>query len=473
MKINHNISAMIANANLQKSDNNMKKSLERLSSGYKINSAKDDAAGMAISAKMHTQIRGLERASQNAADGVSLIQSAEGALNETASMLQRIRELSVQAANDTNTLEDRKAIQTEIEGLKSEITRVSTDTEFNQKTLLDGSCSRQCTSNNIYVSLVSSSKSVAATTYEFSVTQDAVQAAAMGGAIPLTFNGTINASQAGEIEINGQKLEIEAGDTLEQVYEKIRSVCDSINIDCVPLNVLGQETDIQVANSLGFIKREYGSSYSVGITCDNAQLSSVLGLDPLTVTPGKDAQIQLDTANGFGVSATVASDGQRVTITDREGFEMIYKIREGASTAASVKINMLNAGTIPIQVGTNEGQIIDLAINNTDCESLGIANINICTREGASKAIVLVDDAMAKISATRAQLGAYQNRLESAINSLDTSSYNLTDALTRIEDVDMSKEMSMYTQYNVLLQAGTSMLAQANSQPQQILQLLQ
>ena len=164
--------------------------------------------------------------------------------------------------------------------------------------------------------------------------------------------------------------------------------------------------------------------------------------------------------------------GGRVVVSDRGGFEMIFDV-SGASANDTANITMLDAGYVSIQIGANEGQTVDLSVPPVTCQSLNIVNCNVCTTKGASQAITDFDNAIRQISEVRSKLGAYQNRLDSAVSSLDTTTENLTEACSRIEDVDMSEEMTKYTQYSVLVQAGTSMLAQANNQPQTILQLLQ
>ena len=484
MKINHNIAALMTNTKLQKAEKSMNKSLERLSSGYKLNRSADNAAGMAISKKMRLQIMALDQCSDNSANGVSLIQTAEGALNETTAILQRMRELAVQGASDVYTLNDRMAIQEEIEALKAEIDRIASDTEYNTKSLLDGSCGRQSTSNNVNVSLVDSSKSVAIMEYSFTVTAAATQTTLTGGASTLTGGGTVTADMAGTIEINGVSVRIREGETLDQVYTNLRTVCDNINIDCIPVDAGGNGVDITnpTVNGFQFVRKEYGSGFMIEIRSENTDLLDALGLNGTVSTIGKDVEVTLGA--GFNNTATVTPSGQRLTITDRSGFEMIYKITytedelaaEAAipgKTAGETVIDVLEAGTIPIQVGTSKEQEIDVVIPKVDCESLAISLINICTAENAGRSIALVDDALERVNSARAQLGAYQNRLESTIKSLDNTSLNLTDALSRIEDTDMAEEMALYTQFNVLMQAGTSMLAQANSQPQQIFQLLQ
>lgn len=270
MRIQHNISALNTHRNLTFNNSQSAKNLEKLSSGYKINRAGDDAAGLAISEKMRGQIRGLDMASKNAQDGISLIQTAEGALNETHSILQRMRELSVQSSNDTNTVDDRAEIQKEISALVKEVDRISSDTEFNTQNLLDGS-----------------------------------------------FSGKL------------------------------------------------------------------------------------------------------------------------------------------------------------IHIGANTGQTLSVSINTMGASALGIDGLDLSTQSGANSAIALLDSAIKSVSSERSDLGAIQNRLEHTINNLSATSENLTAAESRIRDVDMAKEMMSFTKNNILTQAAQSMLAQANQQPQGVLQLLQ
>ena len=214
MKVNNNISAQRANFNLNSVQNKLTKATNRLSSEYRIVKAADDAAGMAISHKMHAQIRGLMRASENGSDGIAFIQTTEGALNEVENMLQRCRELSVQAASDAaTTIEDREAIQKEIDQLLKEIDRTSTDTEFNTMTLLDGTCTRQYSSSNIGVKLVSASDDVKLTAYKLSVTAPAGNAFAQSGTVNASKDQVVSPSEAGSIIINKTAIEVRAGET--------------------------------------------------------------------------------------------------------------------------------------------------------------------------------------------------------------------------------------------------------------------
>ncbi|KOO49607.1 flagellin N-terminal helical domain-containing protein [Viridibacillus arvi] len=286
MRIQHNISALNTHRNLGFNNAQSSKNLEKLSSGFKINRAGDDAAGLAISEKMRGQIRGLDMATKNAQDSISLIQTAEGALNETHAILQRMRELSVQSANDTNVGTDRDALQQEITALQSEITRISTDTEFNTQKLLNGT---------------------------------------------------------------------------------------------------------------------------------------------------------------FGTAGTPAASGV-------------------SAVAAQGKV---------FHIGANQGQNIELSIGDMGASAIGIKNVNINTQSGADKAITTIESALTQVSKQRSALGAVQNRLEHTINNLGATSENLSAAESRIRDTDMAKEMMEFTKNNILTQAAQSMLAQANQQPQGVLQLLQ
>ena len=472
MKINTNITALRANFNLNSVQEKLTASTGRLSSGYRINKAADDAAGLAISQKMQAQIRGLQRASTNGSDGVSFIQTADGALSEIEAMLQRCRELSVQAANDTNTIDDKQALQSEIDALRSEIDRLSEQTEYNSLSVLNGSCCRQSSSNNIGVKLISASDDVALTTYNFSVDASPTQAKLISGAIQFSPDDVVTKEEAGTIQINGETIEVKEGQTYEEVYTSIRDYCEMMNIDVVPSNAAGDECGLAAATNLTFTSVLYGSSQNIKMTTDNAALAAKLGVDGAAGNPGTDAEVTLDISSGFSNTATVFVDGGRVTVSDRGGFEMIFDV-SAAEAGSNAGVTMLDAGYVAIQIGANEGQTIDISIPSVSAKALAIEYCNVCTHDGASSAITSFDNAIQRISEVRSKLGAYQNRLDSAVSSLDTTSQNLTEACSRIEDVDMSEEMTKYTQYSVLVQAGTSMLAQANNQPQTILQLLQ
>lgn len=473
MKINTNVAALRANYNLNSVQARLTASTSRLSSGYRINKAADDAAGMAISQKMHAQIRGLQRASNNGSDGISFIQTAEGVLTEIENMLQRCRELSVQAANGgVTTLDDKKAIQDEIDSLMAEIDRLSNDTEYNTMTVLDGSCCRQSSSNNVGVRLIDASDDVPLKSYTFTIDSEATQATATTAAVSLDPSELVDKDTAGNLIINGEVIEVKAGQSYEEVFASIRDYCEMMNIDVKPVNGSGVECDLAAAANLSFTSVIYGASQKIEISAENVTLAQKLGIDGLAATQGTDAKVTLNTDSGFSKTATVFMDGGRMEVSDRDGFRMVFDISK-AEAGSDATVTMLDAGYVSVQIGANEGQTIPISVPSVNTKTLAIENCNVCTVAGASSAITAFDDAIQQVSSIRSKLGAYQNRLDSSIATLDETSQNLTQACSRIEDVDMSEEMTEYTQYSVLMQAGTSMLAQANNQPQTILQLLQ
>lgn len=506
MIINNNISALRTNSILSRNNKVLSKHLERLSSGYKINRAADDAAGMAISQKMKTQIRGLEQSSRNGSDGISFIQTAEGALSEVESMLQRIRELCVQAANDTYTDEDRKTIQDEIDNLNDEITRISETTEFNTKILLNGNIDRKTTSSEPKVKVIDMSDGVNISDYKLTVKSDPRQAIFLSDASS-NDSSPIKDNEEGEIIINTTVVKINKGDSLEVVYSKIREAGQKEDVtvfptkDANPTNGTNYETagymptQFGTSTSLVFMSDKLGSSQKVEVQCTNADLATRLGLSTNLVTAvGKDAEVEIDTTTGKGFSSTATTrvDGDKIIITDKSGFELKLQVEhnisgtnftsdktinaDAQSTPGQDKdsiISILDAGPIVLQLGANEGQDIEVRVPRVDSETLGIKNLNVSIRKKASESIGKANDAINKVSAVRAKLGAYQNRLEHSILNIDETGLNMTEALSRIEDANMALEMSGFTQYNVLVQAGTSMLAQANQRPQHLLTLLQ
>ncbi len=485
MKINTNVTALRANFNLNRVQLQLTDSTSKLSSGYRINKAADDAAGMAISQKMKAQIRGLQRASENGSDGVSFIQTAEGALTEIGDMLQRCRELSVQAANETNTLDDKQAIQSEIDALRREIDRLAEQTEFNTMSMLDGSCTRLSSSNNASVKLISASDDVKLTTYKLEVTDTAKQATTtVNFGAGFDSEGVVTEAEAGNLYINGETIEVREGQTYQNVFESVRNYCEMMNIEVKTVDAGGNEATLDSATGLQFTSVLYGKSQEITLAAQNPDLANLFGVSPDAENPtsatGEDAKVTL--GDGFSSTATMTVKGGRVEVTDRGGFEMIFDVSDvtvpaptppATTSSVSAAITMLDAGYVAIQIGANEGQTIDMSVPPVTCKALDIENYNVCTTKGAGESITGFDNAIQYVTSVRSKLGAYQNRLDSAVSSLDTSSENLTEACSRIEDVDMSEEMTKYTQYSVLVQAGTSMLAQANNQPQTILQLLQ
>lgn len=479
MKINNNISAVVTNKQLLRTEDNLTAAMQRLSSGLKINHAKDDPSGMAISGKMHTQIKGLDRASQNANDGVSVIQTADGALTEVTSMLQRMRELSVQAANELNSSEEKEAIQKEINSLRKEIDRVSTDTEFNTKSLLDGSLDTRVYGDHFSRTYVS--ESVTAGTYKMTVNAAAEQASATN-ATGTALTGTVTAAQAGALKINGVGIKITEGMSATDVYEALRKGAEQASC-----KISDEGDPLKISSDF------YGKSSSVEVVFGNEGLRDYFGFTDLKTTNyGKDADITLKTEDlttnpptfGFSKQATVSTDGNRYTVTDTGGFEMDFLVENNAVKDATgtvtsgwstgdLDIEVTDIGPMVLQIGANESQNMTVRIPSISSQDMYLDEIDVTKAGGPDRAMANLDKAIARVSEIRSGMGANQNRLESTVKSLDDTDENMNSAVSRIEDADMAVEMSDYTKYNVLQQAATSVLSQANEIPQTALQLLQ
>lgn len=494
MRINTNISAIIANAQLSTTEDKLAASLERLSSGYKINHSKDNPAGLAISQKMKSQIRGLDQADNNANDGISVLQTAEGAMTEIQAMLVRMKELSVQAANDVNSVDERAAIQEEMDQLCLEIDRISEETDFNTKPLLAGSMSRRVYSNMDGVKQMEVTDGFNDGFYGITITEDAKKATIVGGAIGMGDAETITEELAGTITINGLTVNIDEGDTLGDIATKLAQgtymaggTMVNITPGATPDKATYGDTEGYKAEAATsgtafvFMTDKYGSNESMRIECNNPDLAAKLGIPEEQTEVGADVQADFMMEDGervgFYNSATMSTYGDTITIRDNNDKRFITKVPgnivAGNGGTVDMKQEVTDMGTMRVHVGANENQIININIPEVTVESLGLDKINVYTHENASKTIESVDQAITKLSTIRSQIGSYQNRLEHTTSNLGVSTENLTAALSRIMDVDMAEEMTEYTQMNVLVQAGTSMLSQANSRPETALQLLQ
>ncbi len=472
MKINSNISALVTNRQLLRNENSLADSMERLASGLKINHAADNPSGMAIAGKMRAQIRGLDRASQNASDGISVIQTADGALNEVTSMIQRMSELSVQAANGITGQEDKEAIQSEIESLKKEIDRISTSTEFNTKNLLDGSLSTRVYADHVTRQMAS--KEVSVGKYDLTITKAATPA-------NIAFNNKAwdelaNPPHAsGTVEINGAVATIGENMTAQEIYEELRNAAEIGEANISEFGTSGEHVIV-------FESTAYGTNAELKITFSDDNLASFFGLsDKDNSAQGEDAQITLDRSSAFSNQATYSTDGNKVTITDSGGFEISFLVEAGYQKDDSatpkvdgiISLNVTDVGPMDLQIGANEGQYMTVQIPAIDTKHMYIDDLDVTTVNGAKRALNKLTNALNYINMARADLGAYQNRLESSVASLDETNENMESAMSRIEDADMAYEMTEYTKYNVLSQSATSALSQANELPQLALQLLQ
>jgi len=454
MRINNNLMALNTYNQMTTNNTNASKSIEKLSSGLRINSAADDAAGLAISEKMRSQIRGLDQASRNAQDGISMIQTAEGALDETEAILQRMRELSVQSSNDTYTAEDREAIQDEINQLTNEIDRISTDTEFNNKSLLDGSLENetQVTNNTANIDNVSVvDDSMDSGDYVLTVSGTAT-----------TYDGTTGVNNTGIASVDGTgtgetapgeyTLELVATETADQfdVYLKDSdgNVLDELKSETIDTSVADDTVDIG------------------GLTVTYANGGAAVAAGTSDVTVDMTASFTL-TENGQTVDSTT------VTNTTSNEIELGGLSFEIDDTLADNTANIaVDNNAVTFQIGANAGQTTDVTVSDMSSSALNIDELDLTSAEGSTSAIDTLDEAIKSVSSERSKLGAMQNRLEHTINNLNTSSENLTAAESRIRDVDMAKEMMEMTKWTTLQQSANAMLAQANQQPEQVLQLL-
>jgi len=455
MRINHNIASLNTYRQLSVNSVNSSKSLEKLSSGLRINRAGDDAAGLAISEKMRGQIRGLDQASRNAQDGISMIQTAEGALNETHSILQRMRELAVQAATDTNTNADRANIQSEIDQLTTEITRISTDTEFNTKKLLNGDMGKtfSVTSNNF----VSSLQNVKITGSDITSGSYTITATAAGTDTVTVTSVTAQATPSfvlGDIAVAaGTKF----GDYILNV-SNYNGVAKTANFELVA----GDGTTFTITGASTVADLTLG-----GITFNfDTHGPDQNGSIKFTLS---NTNIDFDLSGAKTVTAAPIASYKGETI-DLGGFQ--FEARWGAATNGNTLVLNVTDKAVKFQIGANANQNTTLAINDMSAVALGVDSLVVTNQTGANAAITTIDAAITAVSSERSKLGALQNRLEHTINNLGTSAENLTASESRIRDVDMAKEMMEFTKNNILSQAAQAMLAQANTQPQGVLQLL-
>ncbi|SET14373.1 flagellin [Pseudobutyrivibrio sp. C4] len=467
MRINNNMSAVITNNQLLGTESSLADVMEKLSSGFSINHASDDPSGIAIAGKMQAQIDGLDKASTNSSDGISVLQTAEGALNEVTDMIQRMRELSVQAANGTNSDSERETIQKEIDSLLEEIDRVAETTEFNTINLLNGSLDNRTYAE--HATRMQTSNTVPAGLYTLTITSAATRGTA-GGVNPLLGSATATAlSMAGTMNINGYGVEFTEGMSREAVYEAMRDACEK-----------GSATISDPNENISIYSLKYGAKADLEIEFSSKEFAVALGFPEDKITEGAiihdvgdDAVVELDKTSPsmFGPQATTGYDGNHITVTDVDGFELSFLAE--ASYVGEIEFNVTDIGSMTLHVGANKNQNMEVRIAAVTTEFMYIDDLSVTRVNGPEDALDSLDTALNYVTSVRSQLGAYENRLEHTTKSLDTTEENMTSAISRVEDADMATTMVEYTKLNVLEQAGTSALAQANELPQLALQLLQ
>lgn len=507
MRIQHNISAINANRQLKSNDNAISSNLKKLSSGYRINSAADDAAGLAISEKMRSQINGLDQAESNAEDGISLVQTAEGGLNETTAILQRMNTLATESSNGTyQDGTDRDNLQKELIALKSEVDRISTSTNFNKINLLDGSLSGGTTTESVATFTDMPTGAVgtvtAATVEKDTLTANGLASTAGKATYTVNYTDAQGKSQSVTANVNASTA---TPLTATQVATDLKTTLGKTDLANV-FNI----TD----NGDGTISFEAKTAGTGGGSVNSANSVITDGTDTnVDVAQTSKAADAFQTIKGASFNATVADknsfsvNGQKFAYVATEAAakdlssDVSYVVTAGAPDASAAtsmaaliqqKTGLTTAvsGTNDINVyGTakttsSDGLVFQIGADNTkdqrvsltvgdmSSKGLGISGISVKTQDDALAAISTIATAVNKVSGTRADLGALQNRLEHTVNNLSTTSENLTSAEARIRDVDMSTEMVQLTKNEILEQAATSMLAQANSLPQNVLSLL-
>lgn len=616
MRINYNVSSIIARNALNNNDKRVAASTQRLSSGYKISSAADNAAGLAIARKMNAQIRSLQQANRNANDGLSIVNTADGAMAEMHDIMQRMNELAIQSANGTNAESDREMIQKEIDQLVGEIDRIASTTQFNAKSLLDGSFAFKSYTNAENIKVKAYTEGVASGTYAIGKltyyhyedtttqykTEEIKEKDTDGKVVNVSYSSSkVKVTENERYEIDNEKdnvlnslvtsASIGAYESINQIkafpdgskvlIEDENIVIKAQNDFEIKIKVndrepLGEVTTASVSNTATLpagatagtasIKKEYDkaitgssstittTSYSAVTTYRNIAVTGPNGkrydiseinffenvdsngnplddgskqiytgnkddkgrdlrddfveyfkeinpgcsinIDGVTyddsvnpakfkVTyttmdgktnekkPGNKAEFTLyEEKNDHGVVMETQKKLDDYKYSETTTIRTKYEIGKG-EVDDCITLDVTGMGAMIVQVGANEGQYMELEFPALKAEDLGLDKVDLTTEESARLSIDMIGDAINELSSVRAKIGAYANRLEHTITNLDTSEENITSAYSRIMDVDMATEMTEYSTVQVLVQASTSMLAQANERPQQVLQLLQ
>ena len=483
--INTNISSLTAQRNLSTSSTALSTSIQRLSSGLRINSAKDDAAGLAISERFTSQIRGLNQAVRNANDGISLAQTAEGALKASGDILQRVRELSVQSANATNSAGDRKAIQAEVGQLLSELDRVAITTEFNGQKLLDGafgSATFQVGAN--------ANQTITATTGNFRTSTYGAQLNE-SKAVAATASGSVS-NVSGTVVVAGletKTVNIAASGTAASVAAAVNAVADSTGVTASARNV-------------SELKFTASGAVSMAVKGDNTAVANVTFNVSATGTAAGLAEAVKgfnDVASQTGITAKLNSGADGIILTNESGADISLQSQTGSAAASLASLDApatlssttgtqtftgavaLTAGNTLVTQGTIEfasdkGYVLSGTYATAPATSStlqAVNTVNVDSVDGATKALKVIDAALAATNGQRASFGALQSRFDTAIANLQISAENQSAARSRIQDADFAAETASLSRAQILQQAGTAMVAQANQIPQGVLALLQ
>jgi flagellin len=478
--INTNVASLNAQRNLTSSSASLSRSFERLSSGLRINSARDDSAGLAIASRFTSQIRGLNQAVRNTNDGISLAQTAEGALQESQNIIQRVRELSVQAANDTNSSSDRESIQAEVDQLVSEIDRIASSTQFNGSRILDGSF----LGSQFHVG-ANSRETITINVQDSRSTALGRQSRNDGNAVDTAFS-----LQQGSVQVNGVSVRgtVSADDTFSTTlndasaiskaaaindsskFSKVRAIANAA-IDDANDEVIGGTLD-----SSNYIQVNGQTITGITVQSNDADDSLVSAINAVAADTGVIATLASD-----NTLVLTAADGRNIEVTTVGNAGTVTGLNAAAAgtvvTGGRITLQSEEAVNLSLSAGANQAAGLGIGTDGAN-EVFGVnsqnalSTIDVTTRKGANLAIDIADVAIGQVSSIRAQLGAIQNRLESTVNNLNATGENLSAARSRIQDADFASETAQFTRNQIIQQAGISVLAQANQQPQVALSLL-
>ena len=484
MVVQHNMTAMNANRMLGLTTSQQSKATEKLSSGYRINRAADDAAGLSISEKMRKQINGLDRASTNAEDGVSAVQTAEGALNEVQDMLQRMNELAVQAANGTNSANDRAYLQSEIDQLVTEIDRVSETTKFNETYLLKG--------DGIGGKYVELGTTNADNATSLSVATNGQQTSAATGKdystdrdVTLVAGNDVQygAESTNSLTIAGASYQLKDYADLEDLADAISSNSKVNSVTIQYENGLSASQGTTASSTYTLTNTNKSTTVSGTVTFKVASNTTAEATAQAQIKIGASMSIDFTVATKIGADGNIEFDEE----TTNQNIKTALKNKNYSYTESDGVFSVKLGGTVTVNAATKVDNLdfnlhvgadssktnkIGVSIASMSADGLGISGISVSSEKNATDAIDAIAEAIQKVSKQRSDLGAVQNRLEHTINNLDNVVENTTSAESRIRDTDMAEQMVKYSNLNILGQAGQSMLAQANQSNQGVLSLL-
>ncbi|WP_372718326.1 flagellin [Immundisolibacter sp.] len=479
--INTNINALTAQRNLNRSEGDLATSLQRLSSGLRINSAKDDAAGLSISDRMTAQIRGLNQAVRNANDGISIAQVSEGALSEVTNALQRMRELAVQSANDTNSATDRASLQKEVSQLAQEISRIATQTQFNGKSLLDGSFGTGSFQVGAYAGQTISfaiGNAQASAIGSNVVSSNTHVGGALTAATDVTGGNNVAAQSLTVVGPTGSAAVVVGADnTAKAIAAAVNAQSSNTGVTATATNSVALAS-LSVAGTVSF--NLYGSNTAaVAISANVASATDLTALSDAVNAA----------AASTGITATLSSDKASITLSNTDGSDIAIEnygntgavgatvavggvtVTEGAADSLVVGGAVAFTASTNFSVSTDTGTTV-LAGATVASALSSVASMSVGTQAGASAALAVVDGALSFVDDLRAALGAVQNRFSSVVASNQATAENVSAARSRIQDADFAAETAMLSRAQILQQAGIAMLSQANQQPQNVLSLL-